>query len=160
VEKHVDPSVADLSARAAAALPRSGLGLQLTPALPVAWPPQSPDIEWFAYERTPLPTGVVAYQVSGPSYRVSVTLPDGKPEVTAVPDGKELGRENDRRSGAPKLEAAEQALVDVVLGHRAADSARNELAPYAHWAAASSTIGADLRRRKPAFFHWLDAATP
>jgi hypothetical protein len=87
-----------------------------------------------------------------------MTLPEGQPRVTASPDGKNLGREKDGRSLAPNLGPAEQAFVEVVLGHRAAEAARADLAPYAQWAAASSTIGADLHRRKPEFFEWLDAA--
>lgn len=154
------PLAAALSRRAAASLPHAGLGLRLSPPLPAAWPPQSPQLEWFAYRSTALPTGVIAYQLDGPVHKVSLRLPDGEPRAAAVADGKELGRETDNGSAAPDLGAAEQALVEVVLGRRAPDSARADLAAYSGWASASSQIGADLRRRKPEFFRWLDAARP
>jgi hypothetical protein len=154
------PSAADLSRRAAAALPEGGLGLRLSPPLPAAWPPGLPQLEWFAYRSTALPTGVIAYKVEGPVHKVSLTLPEGQPRAAAVSDGKELGREAGSGTAVPELGSAEQALVEVVLGRRAPDSARADLAPYSQWATASSLVGADLRRRKPEFFGWLDAATP
>jgi hypothetical protein len=155
------PSVADLSRRVRAALPQAGVGLRLSPALPAAWPPRGSELEWFTYQRTPLPTGVVAYEVNGPIHKVSLLLPEGEVRVEVLQDGKDLGREDDRPLASHlDLSSAEHALVEVVLGRRAPDDARADLAAYAKWTAASPVVGADLRRRKAAFFRWLDAATP
>jgi hypothetical protein len=153
------PSVVELSRRARAALPRAGIGLHLSPPLPATWPPASaPQLEWFAYEQTPLATGVIASNVEGPLHVVSLALPDGEPRAAMVSDRKALGRDTGAQPDVPDLAAAEQALVDVLLGRRTLDSARADLAPYSRWATAASPIGADLRRRKPEFFRWLDAA--
>jgi hypothetical protein len=153
------PSVADLSRRVLAALPHGGLDLQISPALPAAWPPRRSELEWFTYESTPLPTGIIAYEVNGPIHKVSLLLPEGQVRVEAIKDGKDLGREYDM-GFAPNLEAAQHALVEVVLGRRTPDDARAELAVYAKWTATSPVVGADLRRRKAAFFLWLDAVAP
>jgi hypothetical protein len=154
------PSIAEISARVVAALPPEARNLELTPALPVNWPPRAPELEWLLYENTPLPTGMIAYTVKGPTFSVLLVLPNGRPQVTARPGAKDLGRKAAGRASAADVAAAEQALLEVVLGLRSAESARSELATYSHWAAPTSPIGSDLRRLKPEFFAWLDSASP
>jgi hypothetical protein len=107
-----------------------------------------------AYQVEPLPTGVESFTVKGPAHRVTVRLPSGTPDVSAISDGKPLG--DDRRTGAGSP-PAEQALVDVVSGARSAESARAELSSYVGWAAHEGAIGDDVRRRHAAFFAWLGA---
>lgn len=106
-----------------------------------------------------MPAGIIAYEVRGPLHEV-LTLPDGEPRAAAVADGKDLGREADGLGDTSDLRSAEQALVDVVFGRRSPEAARADLAPYSRWATASSPIGADVRRRKPDLFRWLDAVKP
>ena len=154
------PSAAELGERAQTALPRNEIGLRLSPLLPAAWPPASAAVEWLAYRSEPLPTGVIAYKWSGPVSKVTLALSGGEPHAETISDGAALGREGEESASMPDLGPAQQALLDVVLGRRAPDSARAELAAYARWAATHPAMGADLRRRKPEFFRWLDAAKP
>jgi hypothetical protein len=152
------PSIAELSRRAAAALPDAGFGLQLTPPLPASWPAVNAELEWFAYRSTALPTGVAAYELEGPIHRVSLKVPDGEPRVSSVADGRALGRFT--RASEPKLDAAAQVLLEVELGRRTADSARSALADYSQWAKARGPVGVDVRARKSEFFAWLEGGAP
>jgi predicted small lipoprotein YifL len=157
------PSAAELSSQAQKAFSRDAFAAQLSPMFPAVWPPagDSAVLEWFAYESQPLPSGIIAYQVKGPVSKVSFILggtgfrvePIDKPTATGS-DSPGPG------SGRPDMASAEQALVEVLLGHRAPESARASLSAYSKWADATPVIGADMRKRKAAFFRWLESGQP
>jgi hypothetical protein len=152
-----------LTERASAALPNGGLGFRLTPALPAAWPPPaagSAALEWFAYAARALPTGVIAYEVSGPAHHVTLTLPSGGPLAEVMAEGTAKGREESPGAAVTGLAQAQQALVDVLTGTRKAEAAKTDLKAYLAWAQSSPVIGADVRKRKAAFFAWLESGNP
>jgi hypothetical protein len=150
-------SARDLSSRARLALqPEGGSILMLSPALPTSWPTTSAVLEWFAYKSQPLPTGVIASAVSGPVWKVTLTLPDGEPRVERPRDATVENVRAEAALSVPDLAAAEQALVDVVSGVRTAEDARADLSVYGDWADAFPVMGDDLRRRKPELFQWIE----
>ena len=158
------PSAAELSSKARDALSRDGFAAQLSPMFPADWPPSkdSAALEWFAYESQPLPTGVVAYQVKGPVSKVSLSLGGtGCPHVEQIAVATATGSYSPRPgAGKPDLAAAEQALIEALQGHRTPESARASLSAYSKWADATPVIGADMRKRKAAFFRWLESGQP
>lgn len=149
------PTAEALSERASSALANGGMGLSLTPALPAAWPPAGPDLVYFAYASEPLPSGVVAFKLTGPKAKVSFKLPDGVPIVEAMAIGETSGRE--AGSGIPDMRNAEQALLEVIAGNREPEQAKPDLSPYVKWSLRSAVMGADARKRHAEFFAWLDA---
>jgi hypothetical protein len=157
------PSAAELSSRARDALSRDGFSAQLSPMFPAVWPPagDSAVLEWFAYESQPLPSGVIAYQVKGPVSKVSVRLGGTGFRVEPI-DRPTAADSYSPRPGAdrPDMTAAEQALIEVLQGHRTPESARASLSAYSKWADATPVIGADMRQRKAAFFRWLESTQP
>lgn len=153
------PSAPEITERARAALAKAGLDLRLSPALPAHWPPRPGDtaaLEWFAYQSRALPTGVIAYQVSGPVTKITIALPAAEPRLENISGGDAQGKETEHRPSGQAVNQAEQVLLDVLSGKRTASSAHGELAAYVQWAKSSSVIGPDLLRRKPEFFAWLD----
>ncbi|MCA8959640.1 MAG: hypothetical protein KDC38_03970 [Planctomycetes bacterium] len=153
------PSAIELAERAEAALPRPRFDLQRTPALPLDWPPSGAEVEWLFYRSRALPTGAVTYEVTGPTHRISMALPDGDPRVETLENATIDGA---RRRGIPDadpddLGRAEQVLIEVLMQHRSPESARGALHAYVDWAT-TTVIGGDVRRRKPEFFDWLQAS--
>jgi hypothetical protein len=158
-----EPSAAELASKARDALSRDGFAAQLSPMFPAAWPPSgdSARLEWFAYESQPLPTGVVAYQVKGPVSKVSLALGGSGPRVEPISEATATGSYTPKvGAGRPDMAAAEQALIEVLLGHRSPESARASLSAFSKWADATPVIGVDMRKRKAAFFRWLESAQP
>lgn len=154
------PSRDSLLQRAHAALAGESFDLILSPVLPAAWPPQGPAVEFFAYASMPLPSGVVSYRITGPKFRLILPLPEGKPVLTAVEDGKASGTEYDRGLGAEGMGNAQEALLEVVAGRRDPEAAKADLRAYVNWSRHGAVMGADARKRKGAFFAWLEAENP
>jgi hypothetical protein len=150
------PSAKNLATLALKAGSPSGFGISLAPVLPSAWPPRDKFLVWLAYRTEPLPTGAIASRILGPVSQVQIELPEGSPTVLQFDSIPSLGRDRDA-GPAPEMTIAEQALVDVITGRRDAESARGELASYLAWVKAKPVIGADMRKRFPEFFTWLEA---
>lgn len=136
------------------------LGLTLSPALPMRWPAAHPQVVFFGYESEALPTGVIAYRISGPKVKVTITLPAGRAVVEKLSLSDVSGRETMAFDGVGDLGRAEQALLDVVAGSRTPESVKIELGAYSRWAARNKILGADARRRAREFFNWLDSGVP
>lgn len=132
---------------------------RLTPVLPAQWPDSSGEAEWLAYRAEVLPTGIVAYSLEGPVAKVTWKFPHGEIRNEKLEAITVKGRTDDALP-APNMQAAEQALISVLLGHIPADSALAALQPYRAWADATPLLGADVRLRKQAFFDWLEKGKP
>jgi len=157
------PSAAELSSQAREAFSRDAFAAQLSPMFPAVWPPagDSAVLEWFAYESQPLPSGIIAYQVKGPVSKVSVSLGGTGFRVEPIDRPTATDSYSPRPgAGRPDMAAAEQALIEVLQGHRTPESARASLSAYSKWADATPVIGADMRKRKAAFFRWLEPGQP
>ncbi len=135
-------------------------GIELSPLLPAAWPPQpasagAAGAEILAYQSQALPSGIVAYRITGPKSIVSIVLPAGTFSIRAAKDGKSCGTKRDAGPGPDAGDSAEQALLDVLLGKRTPEAARKDLDGYSQWVSQGSVIAKDVKRRKTAFFTWL-----
>lgn len=151
-------TAAELQQRAEEALGPKAMMTRLTPPLPASWPDAGGRVVFLAYRREPLPSGRVRYLVRPPRHAVEVDVGTGAARVVELPAADEPLGEVERRGGAPDgLDAAAQALVDVVAGRRAADEARSTLAPYARWLEAEPEVAGDLRSRPEhaAFVSWV-----
>ncbi len=153
------PSIDSLRQRVLASL-GVPFGLTLSPALPASWPSTEPTVEFFVYESKPLPSGIVAYQVSGPKSKITVTLPDGKPIIVPMTNALASGREMKPNSESAELNRAQQILIDVVMGKRKMESAHAEMSAYLDWAQHSQVIGKDVQSRAVPFFAWLKGVSP
>jgi hypothetical protein len=154
------PSLDSLALRAQAALVEANLDLVLSPVLPAAWPPEDPAVEYFAYASMPLPSGVIAYRISGPKAKVAVGLSDGSAIISPLEDGMGSGRQDGMGPGAQDLAKAQAALLEVVAGRRTPQAAKADLRAYLKWSHREAVMGADARKRKPGFFAWLEAKDP
>jgi hypothetical protein len=148
----------ELTSRARAALREVDPWPLLSPLLPSVWPPREHEparVEWYAYDSVPLPTGAIAYRITGPRSRVVIDLPDGEPRVEPVREPSAHGTSRDAHFDRDALARAEHALVEVLAGRRIAALARPQLAAYLQWADAADVLGAEALSRKPEFFAWL-----
>jgi hypothetical protein len=158
MERCKPPRTAEELARAAqAAVGEREITVEWSPLLPGRWPDPDGTSVVLGYESVPSSGGMVAFEVSGPAYRVSFSKA-GEPTVEKIGGGS-LGSEK-RRGGPPEgfraaLLGAQNALLEVLAGCRTADSARGDLAAYRTWIELHPAIGADLRRRAGAFLDWL-----
>lgn len=150
-------SLDSLTSRARGALAKPGFNLVLSPMLPAAWPPASPAVEFFAYESMPLPSGVVSYRLTGPKFKLALTLPDGPPVLSPLENGQAAGTGYDRWPGAEDMRKAQEALLEVVAGRRDPEAAKADLRAYQKWSQFETVMGADARKRMPGFFGWLES---
>ena len=152
-------AIANLRQRARAALGNDFLSLELTMALPTAWPPKDSAVEFLAYQSDPLPTGISAYRIRGPIRRITLALPDGPDRVEVLAGETVLGTERNRAE-APHpsdLDKSEQALLDILAGVRGAEAGAKEMGAYLDWLRFHPIIGNDVRGRHREFFAWMDA---
>ncbi|HEY3065948.1 MAG TPA: hypothetical protein VGL09_09170 [Methylomirabilota bacterium] len=136
----------------------------LTPPLPLAWPPAGDHaVAYFAFTRRSLPSGAVRYAVASPAFRVDVVLtapPVAAPRVTRL-QARDLGTETPTRVPSAALGAlpqAEDLLVGAVARGRAPESADAERirASYLAWVREHRALATEVRTVNPAFFDWLD----
>jgi hypothetical protein len=116
-----------------------------TPLLVDRWPAPT-RVLVFTYQSRGLPTGVVAYQISTPAWKLTVSPRGAKVEATPLPSPKVLGKE---RRGAidddlqTRITEAEGALMRAVAGCRPVATC-DELAPYQAWADAHRLLARHL----------------
>ncbi|WP_147469486.1 hypothetical protein [Corallococcus sp. AB045] len=136
------------------------VGAEFAPVLPTQWPPKGGGLEYFVYRQRPLPTGLVKFEVQGPTERVHFVAPGAKPRVESLEPVVALGVE-DMTAREPSgfsqshVEQAEQALLDVVAGCRSLEGARGDLEGYLEWVEQNPLQGRDLERRGDTLFSWL-----
>jgi hypothetical protein len=152
-------SAAVLRLKALELLRKDDPAARLAPLLPDRWPDPR-GARFYAYHIAPLPTGVVAYAVSGPVARIDFARPDAAPALEHLKPARKLGREDDPlASGAEvtpqALAVAEQALLEVIAGCQRPEGAPAQLEPYRAWLAAHPRIAEDLGKREPAFLAWI-----
>lgn len=150
-------TAAELQARAVEALGVEATRTRLTPPLPAAWPDAGGRVVFLAYRREALPSGRVRFLVRPPRHAVEVDVGSGEARLIELSDGAALGEAPGGRADVGDLEAAAQALVDVVAGRRPAAGARPDLAAYRRWLEAEPLVADDLRTRpaQRAFLEWL-----
>lgn len=150
-------TAAELQARAVEALGVDAARTRLTPPLPATWPDAAGRVVFLAYRREALPSGRVRFLVRPPRHAVEVDVRTGEPRVVELPDGPALGEAPGGPATTGELDAAAQALVDVVAGRRPATEARPALAAYRRWLEAEPLVADDLRTRpgQSAFLEWL-----
>ncbi|QAT84860.1 hypothetical protein EJ065_3297 [Corallococcus coralloides] len=142
------------------ALGQDMLGAEIAPVLPTQWPPKGGGLEYFVYRQRPLPTGLVKFEIQGPTERVHFVTPSAKLRVESLEPVAALGVE-DMTAREPSdfsqnhVERAEQALLDVVAGCRSLDEARGDLEGYLEWVEQNPLQGRDLERRGDTLFSWL-----
>jgi hypothetical protein len=154
-------TAAELTAKAKTAMARvSPATLTMTPPLPSQWPEGGGGISFFAYLATPLPTGRIIYRVTGPLARVDFPTIGAAPVVVDLDPNAVLGEEErgerPRAGFQQRLDAAAEALVEVVAGCQPASAARPALGSYREWLAMNPLITQDLRARAGPFIAWLD----
>jgi hypothetical protein len=147
----------ELSRLARTAVGQSVRMAKLTPLFPDHWPERgSPVI--FAYQSEPLPTGRVATRIHSPSQRV-VFSADGVPTLESIPNPTVLGEQVEGGSYpsdfSARLEAAQDALLQVIAGCQPAESVRDAFRPYQTWLSHNSLVASDLQGRVGPFLDWL-----
>lgn len=149
------PVTADtLRARAQNAV---GLSMQLTPALPVAWPAVREGVMFLAYPSEILPTENQRTRLRSPTHRIVFAPGNGEPRIERLDSGRVLGTQDDTAEpiAAALVGRAEQAIVDIVSGCRTVDQAATELGPYLQWLDEQPIIAQDLGGRIGGFIAWL-----
>src|SRR5512132_4022509 len=134
----------------------------LTPPLPLAWPPAGDHgVAYFAFTRRSLPSSAVRYAVASPAFRVDLVLTAGgaAPRVTRL-QPHELGVETPARIPGAALAAlpqAEDLLVAAVARGSApeAGDAERIRASYLAWVREHRALADEVRSVNPAFFDWL-----
>jgi hypothetical protein len=105
-----------------------------TPLLVDRWPAPT-RVLVFTYRSRGLPTGVVAYEISSPVWKLSVSPLGAKISATRLPSSKVLGKERrgSTDDGLPaRLAEAEEALVRAIAGCQPTVTC-DQLAPYQTW---------------------------
>jgi hypothetical protein len=135
---------------------------QLSPALPLQWPPQGDGalvIDVYALgQRTSLRDGAI---VAAPWTRARVSS-DGTVALDAVSALEEIGVQGVRPVSPAlfdKLAAAEQELATAVAG-RTLPSGSSLRDGYCGWLRFNGVIAGRLKARNPAFFDWLACDKP
>jgi hypothetical protein len=124
--------------------------------LPTSWPSRDGRVQLFVYEVQPLPTGRVLYEVRGPLQRAELAADGTEATVEVFEDVQRLGRTGDGHRLFSEQQAAEKALLDVVVGRQSVEAARAELRGYCVLFRDEDLLGRDLRARIEAFVTWLD----
>jgi hypothetical protein len=136
----------------------------IAPLLPDPWP-KPVSVTFYTYYELPLPTGEVAYSIEGPARHVEFESLEKPPNIVRFKRPKSLGREEDSYFGhqLPSREvllAAEEVLLEVVLGCQTPEAALPRLEPYREWFSMHPPVAKDLRKRLPAFMKWLFSVWP
>jgi hypothetical protein len=134
-----------------------GLSVQLSLALPIAWPTSSEGVMVLAYPSETLPTGMHRTRLRSPSHRIVFAPINADPRIEPLGESTVLGTQDDTAEPVdPALvERAEQAIVDIVAGCRTAEQATNDIRPYLRWLDEEPVIAQDLVRRNRNFIAWL-----
>lgn len=150
--KHV--TAGELRGRAQIAV---GYSVQLTLALPIAWPTSNEGVMFLAYPSETLPTGMQRSRLRSPSHRIVFSPMSAEPRVEQLGTSIVLGTQDDTadRVDPALVERAEQAMVDVVSGCRTADQATTDIQPYLQWLDREPVIAQDLGHRSRPFIGWL-----
>lgn len=144
----------DLRGRAQVAV---GYSVQLTLALPIAWPTSNEGVMFLAYPSEALPTGMQRTRLSSPSHRIVFSPMNAEPRVELLGTSTVLGTQDDSAEPVdPALvERAEQAMLDIVSGCRTAEQATPDIRPYLQWLDHEPVIAQDLDHRSGTFIGWL-----
>jgi|GEM_PF-3557619 len=138
-------SAADLHRRLRAEAASAFVAHKATPLLVDRWP-EPTRVLLFTYQSRALPTGVVAYQISSPAWKLAVSPLGAEVEATPMPSPEMLGKE---RRGAidgdlrARMANAEDALLRAVAGCQPAVTCE-ALAPYQAWADAHRLLARHL----------------
>ena len=150
--KHV--AAGELRGRAQIAV---GYSVQLSMALPVAWPTSNEGVMFLAYPSETLPTGMQRTRLRSPSHRIVFSPMNGEPRVESLGTSTVIGTQDEMAERVdPALVArAEQAMVDIVSGCRTAEQATTDIRPYLQWLDHEPVIAQDLDHRSRTFIGWL-----
>jgi hypothetical protein len=150
--KHV--TAGELRGRAQLAV---GYSVQLSLALPVAWPTANEGVMFLAYPSETLPTGMQRTRLRSPSHRIVFSPASAEPRVEPLGTTTVLGTQDEMAEPVdPALVArAEQAMVDIVSGCRTAEQATTDIQPYLQWLDHEPVIARDLDHRSGTFMGWL-----
>lgn len=150
--KHV--AAGELRGRARIAV---GYSVQLTLALPIAWPASNEGVMFLAYPSETLPTGMQRTRLRSPSHRIVFSPMNAEPRIEPLGISTVLGTQDDTAEPVdPALvERAEQAMVDIVSGCRTAEQATTDVQPYLQWLDREPVIALDLDHRSRTFIGWL-----
>ena len=137
---------------------------QVTPLLPDRWP-KARSATFYTYYEIPLPSGEAAYWIKGPARQVAFESPEKPPNVVRFKRPKSLGREEDVYFGhqlpsRESLLAAEEVLLEVIVGCQTPEAALPKLEPYREWFSVYPPVATDLRKRQAAFMKWLFSVWP
>jgi len=134
-----------------------GYSVQLTLALPIAWPTSNEGVMFLAYPSETLPTGMQRTRVRSPSHRIVFSLLNAEPRVELLGTSTILGTQDDSAEPVDPVlvERAEQAMVDIVFGCRTAEQATMDIRPYLQWLDHEPVIAQDLDHRSGTFIGWL-----
>ncbi|MBA3452927.1 MAG: hypothetical protein H0T42_07540 [Deltaproteobacteria bacterium] len=134
-----------------------GLSVQLTLALPIAWPTSSEGVMFLAYPSETLPTGMQRTRLRSPSHRIVFAPVNAAPRIEPLGTSTVLGTQDDMAEPVdPALvDRAEQAIVDVVGGCRTAEQATTDVQAYMKWLDHEPVISQDLVQRNRSFIGWL-----
>lgn len=128
-----------------------------SPALVRRWPADDRTILFVVYPLSPSKSGVNSFTVGAP-VEVTVNLVDGTAAHAPMKKSavvKEVDRVRDPASLRANLEAAEQALIDVILERRPLNTAIVPLDGYREWFNAHRAMMTDLDKRLPEGIRWL-----
>lgn len=131
--------------------------VRLAPVLPCSWPPVDACVQFLVYESAPLPTGTIRFRYRGPVSTVRCLLPLAECAL-APAEGKPSETVETQESRAPVPDrAAQQTLLELVLGRQVPERAPAGLAAYAEWLERQGGWEASIRSRVPEFTAWLGA---
>jgi hypothetical protein len=134
-----------------------GASVQLSLALPSAWPSSTEGVMFLAYPSETLPTEMHRTRLRSPSHRIVFSPANAEPRVEPLGTSTVLGTQDDTVEPVdPALVArAEQAIVDIVSGCRTAEQAITDIRPYLEWLDHEPVIAQDLDKRSRNFMGWL-----
>ena len=128
-----------------------------SPALIRRWPAEDRALIFVVYPLAPSKSGVNTFTVGAP-IEVTVSLADGKAAHAPLKKSGVVGevqRTRDPASLRANLEAAEQALIDVILERRSVGASLVLLDGYREWFNAHLAMMTDLDKRMPEGIRWL-----
>ncbi|MEE9384433.1 MAG: hypothetical protein V3V08_13600 [Nannocystaceae bacterium] len=131
--------------------------VKLSPCLTTAWPPTKPALLFVAYPLEPNPSRIDEYKVGRP-YAAIVDLRTGEVRIDSLPRShnlKKITESHEPHRIREGLARAEQAMVELLLGERAATHSRMALDGYREWFNAHLDITTDLTRRYPRSMRWF-----
>lgn len=137
-----------------------GYSVQLTLALPIAWPTPNEGVMFLAYPSETLPTGMQRTRLRSPSHRIVFSPMNAELRVEPLGTSTILGIQDDTADPVDpaRVARAEQAMVDIVYGCRAANQATTDIRPYLQWLDHEPVIAQDLDHRSAPFIGWLRAS--